>query len=207
VLLEAAALTFHTEVTPKTTYEDGTMVQVDFGTEARQLPGRIIWMSFAGLGADQHEAIKNGFMKFLLCHFHVLLGAMAGHVCDKGSEEWRTMTGQIEWDVCDSPLLTQGIDDPRAVPFEPIIEPLIRAFLSTATSEVHWGDVFFGFLNGKQIALEVALDGSPWPEAIQVLTNWDWTPGPGYASGRYFFVALPKRQCGQRASRQTDDIP
>jgi hypothetical protein len=192
VLLEDTDLTFHTDATPKSTYEDSIMVQVDFGTESSQLQGRLIWTSFAGLGADQNEAIKNGFMKFLLCPFHVLLGALAGHVCDEGSEEWRTVTGQIEWDVCDSPLLTQGIDDPRVVPFEPLIEPLIRAFLKTADPIVHWGDVFFGFLNGKQIALEVTLDGSPWADGTEALANWDWRPGDGYASGRYFFMALPK---------------
>lgn len=194
VVVHEGALTFHTQTTSKSTRDDRVLLQLDFGAEAPQFPGRIIWTSFAGSGADEKAATAQGFAKFLLGPFHVLLAALAGHVCGGASEEWRTLTGRIEWEVCDSPLVTMGIADPGAVPIKPIIERLITSLISAAEPAVHWGDIFFAFLNREQNALDVRLDGERWREGTEALANWNWVPADdGYASGRYFFLAQPKR--------------
>jgi hypothetical protein len=194
VVVQDGRLTFHTQTTPKPMQGDRVLLQLDFGAEAPQLQGRIIWTSFAGLGADEKAAAGQGLVKFLIGPFHVLLAALAGHACAGGSEEWRIFTGRTAWDVCDSPLVTMGIADPRAVPLNPVVERLMTSFASAAEPVVHWGDIFFAFLNRELSTLDVRLDGQPWPEAAEALSNWDWAPPEdGYASGRYFFLAQPKR--------------
>jgi len=194
VVVHGGVLTFHTRTASKSTRDDRVLLQLDFGAEAPQLQGRIIWTSFAGLGADEKAATAHGFVRFLLGPFHVLLAALAGHVCDGASEEWRTLTGRIEWEVCESPLVTMGIADPGAVPIKPVIERLMTSFVSVAEPGVHWGEIFFAFLNRERSALDVTLDGKPWPEGTDVLANWNWAPADdGYAQGRYFFLAQPKR--------------
>jgi hypothetical protein len=195
VVLQDGRLTFHTQTTPKPMDGDRVLLQLDFGVEAPQLQGRIIWTSFAGLGADEKAAAAQGLMKFLLGPFHVLLASLACHACDGASEEWRTLSGRTAWDVCDSPLVTMGIADPNAVPLKPVMEKLMTSFAGAAEPVVHWGDIFLAFLNRKPNGLDVRLDGEPWPEAAEALANWDWTPpDDGYASVRYFFLAQPKRR-------------
>ncbi len=194
VVIQDGRLIFHAQTTPKPMNGDRVLLQLDFGAEAPQLQGRIIWTSFAGLGADEKAAAGQGLVKFLLGPFHVLLAALAGHACDRASEEWRTLTGRTAWEVCNSPLVTMGIADPRAVPLKPVMEKLMTSFAGTAEPVVHWGDIFFAFLNRELSTLDVRLDGKPWPEAAEALSNWDWAPAEdGYASGRYFFLAQPKR--------------
>jgi hypothetical protein len=191
-------LTFHTRTTPKSMHGDGVLLQLNFGAEAPLLQERIIWTSFGGFGADEKAATAQGFVRFMLGPFHVLLAALAGHVCDRATEEWRTLTGRIAWDVCDSSLVTMGIADPSAVPMKPVVERLMTSFAGVAEPGIHWGDIFFAFLNREQNALDVRLDGEPWPEGAKVFANWDWAPiEDGYASGRYFFLAQPKRLTGK----------
>lgn len=198
VVVHEGRLTFHTQTTPKSTHGDGVLLQLDFGAEAPQLRGRIIWISFAGFGADEKAATAQGFVRFMMGAFHVLLAALAGHVCDRGSEEWRTLTGRIEWDVCDSPLVTLGISNPRAVPIKPVVDRLMTSFAAVAEPGVHWGDIVFTFLNRERNALDVRLDSEPWLEGAEVLANWDWAPADdGFAAGRYFFLAQPKRLTGK----------
>jgi hypothetical protein len=87
-------------------------------------------------------------------------------------------------------LITQGFDDPSAVPFDPVQSELDRAFVGLSLSGVHWVEAFFAFLDGKRNALDVQLDGNPWPEGNRIVERWDFHPGGRYHSGRYFFVAL-----------------
>jgi hypothetical protein len=194
VVVQDGRLTFHTRTTPKPMRGDRVLLQLDFGAEAPQLQGRMLWTSFAGLGAEEKAATAHGLMRFLLGPLHVLLAALAGYACAGASEEWRTLSGRIAWDVCDSPLLTMGIADPSAVPLKPVMDKLMASFAATAEPVVHWGDIFFAFLNRERSTVDVRLDGEPWPEAAEALLNWDWAPAEdGYASGRYFFLAQPKR--------------
>jgi len=167
-------------------------MQVAFATEATALGGRTIWNVFAGVGADEEAATKNGFMKFLLGPFHVLLSALGEHVCAQGSEQWRELSGAdgSKLRICDSPLITQGFDDPAAVPFDSVCRDLETAFTGLALTGVHWVEAFFAFLNGERTALDVQLDGNPWPEGNRIVENWDFQPSGGYRSGRYFFIAL-----------------
>ncbi|QGZ96693.1 DUF6348 family protein [Terricaulis silvestris] len=195
LVLQDAPMAFRTDVQKSAVHPNSVVMQVAFATEAAALDGRVIWNVFAGVGENEGAAIKNGFMKFLLGPFHVLVSALGGHVCSKGSEEWRELCneGGSKWSICDSPLITQGFDNPASVPFGAVQTALENAFTTLSPSGVHWVEAFFAFLNGKRTALDVQLDGNAWPEGTQIVEGWDFQPGPGYKSGRYFFIALSAR--------------
>jgi hypothetical protein len=89
-------------------------------------------------------------------------------------------------------LVTQGIVDPSVVPIYPLVESLLESCFRVVAPGIHWGEIFFAFLNGERSGLDATLDNAPWPEGMELLANWDWAPGEGYASGRYFFFARTK---------------
>lgn len=192
LVLQDAQMSFRTDVQKSTVHPNSVVMQVAFATEAPALDGRVLWNAFAGVGSDEDAAIKNGFAKFLLGPFHVLLSALGDHVCPQGSEEWRELSGENgrKWRICDSPLLTQGFDDPTSVPFASVRAELEKAFMDLAPSGVHWVEAFFAFLNGERSASDVQFDGDAWPEGIRIVESWDFQPASGYKSGRYFFIAL-----------------
>lgn len=192
LVLQDAPMSFRGDVQKHTTHPNSVVMQVAFATEAPALDGRTVWNVFAGVGADELAATQNGFTKFLLGPFHVLLSALGDHVCEQGSEEWREFSGAdgSKWRICDSPLITQGFDDPAAVPFGSVQSELDRAFVALSLTGVHWVEAFFAFLNGERNALDVQIDGSPWPEGNRIVERWEFQPSGGYQSGRYFFVAL-----------------
>ena len=92
VIVLDGALSFHARATPKSTNNGGVLIQLDFGAEAPQLQGRTIWTSFAGFGADEETATAQGFTRFMMGPFHVMLAVLAGHVCDGAREEWRFLS-------------------------------------------------------------------------------------------------------------------
>lgn len=108
------------------------------------------------------------------------------------NEQWRELSSKdgSNWRICDSPLVTQGFDDPGTVPFDYVQSELERAFVGLSLTGVHWVEAFFAFLNGERNALDVQLDGNPWPEGNRIVECWDFQPAGGYQSGRYFFLAL-----------------
>lgn len=69
-----------------------------------------------------------------------------------------------------------------------VLEPL--DFDNEFDEALDWVEAFFGFLNGERTALDVQLDGNPWPEGNLIVERWGFQPSGGYQSGRYFFVAL-----------------
>jgi hypothetical protein len=192
LVLQDAPMSFRGDVQKRATHSNTVMMQVAFATEAAALNGRVIWNVFAGVGANEDEALTNAFMKFLLGPFHVLLSALGNHICAQGTEQWRELTDASgsKWRICDSPLITQGFDDPAAVPFDPLQSELERAFVGLSLAGVHWVEAFFAFLNGERNALDVQLDGKPWAEGNHIVERWDFQPSGGYQSGRCFFVAL-----------------
>lgn len=191
LVLQDAPLVFRADVQKSATHPNSIVMQVAFSTEAPALDGRVIWNVFAGVGADEDSAIKDGFMKFLLGPFHVLLSALGNHVCAQGNEQWHDLSGNDgrQWRICDSPLITQGFDDPSAVPFGSVQSELENAFVGLSLTGVHWVEAFFAFLDGKQNTLDVQLDGNPWPEGNRIIASWDFQSRGGYQSGRYFFIA------------------
>jgi hypothetical protein len=192
LVLQDAPMSFRGEVQKHTTHPNSVVMQVAFATEAAALDGRVIWNVFAGVGANEDDAIRNAFMKFLLGPFHVLLSALGNHVCAQGSEQWRELSGAngSKWRVCDSPLITQGFENPAAVPFDIVQAQLDRAFADQSLMGVHWVEAFFAFLDGERNALDVQLDGDPWPEGNRIVERWEFQASGRYQSGRYFFVAL-----------------
>lgn len=195
LVLQDAPMTLRGDVQKRTTHPNTVVMQIAFATEAAALGGRTIWNVFAGVGLDEDAATKNGFMKFLLGPFHVLLSALGDHICPQGTEQWRELSGSdgSSWRICDSPLITQGFKDPASVPFDSVQSELDKAFTGLALPGVHWVEAFFAFLNGERNALDVQLDGKPWPEGNRIVEKWDFQPGgSGYRSGRYFFIALSR---------------
>ena len=192
LVLQDAPMTFRGDVQQHTKHPNSMVMQVAFATETPALDGRVIWNVFAGVGENEVAAVKNGFTKFLLGPFHVLLSALGNHDCAQGNEQWHEAAdaGGGKWRICDSPLITQGFDDPTAVPFYSVQSELEKAFIGLSLTGVHWVEAFFAFLNGERTALDVQLDGNPWPEGNAIVERWDFQSSGGYQTGRYFFVAL-----------------
>ena len=193
VTLAGESVHFYARVALRPSNPGRAVALIEFCIAAPQLEGRLLKTVFAGMGEDRDAAIGNAFTKFLLCPFHVLLSALTGHTCDAGSEEWHTVPGQIPWDICTSPLLTQGITA-GTVPMTSLKEELVALLLEGAEPEMHWADVFFAMEDGEQISRDVRRDGAPWPEGDELIANWDWAPSQGFVSGRYFFIARPQQK-------------
>jgi hypothetical protein len=174
------------------------MIQLNIGTAAPMLDGRTIWESFAGVGEDRRAAEANALGKFLSCQFHVILSALAGHRCEDDVAQWEIWKGaRGAWRMCNSPLLLIGID-PAKISFDGFYEHLKREFQARATPGLHWGSVFFAFLNGTLTGNDVQLDGAPWAGAASAIGELAFDLPAGYFSGRYFFLALADGEAEQR---------
>lgn len=192
VTLAGGSIHFFTRIARRPSNPGCAVALIEICVDAPQLDDRLLQTVFAGMGEDHDAAIGNAFTKFLLCPFHVLLSTLTGHTCDAGSEEWHTVPGQNPWDICTSPLLTQG-NSAGTVPMTSLKEKLVALLLDGAEPEMHWADVFFAMEDGEQISRDVRRDNAPWPEGDEVVANWDWAPSQGFFSGRYFFMARPQR--------------
>lgn len=194
VAIDSAGLLFLCNEGQAMQHPNTLIIQVSIGTRAPLLGGRTLWTTFAGVGPDVDAAVLNGFEKFLLCPFHVILSALGGHLCDRDYEEWRTHvapSGEV-WRICDSPLLTQGATAPERVPFSQIQDGIVQAVLRAAPLDVHWVEAFYAYLDGQRRAIDVQFDGEPWAEGAAILSDWAYAPTDGYESGRYFFIAIPQ---------------
>jgi hypothetical protein len=190
VALPDSGLVFMVRVQPAPQRSDSTIVQLDVGSHAPILGRRIVWNSFAGVGASRTVAAQNAFSKFVFGPFHALLGALGNHRCGSDGTEWLDWCGSSgSWRVCASPLLIQG--DASSVGYSTFSNQLREVFVSDVSPGLHWCDVFFASLNGSLSAAEVRLDNSPWPRASELLASWHVSPKQGYRSGRHFLVALP----------------
>jgi hypothetical protein len=190
VVVRDSGLVFMVRVQPAPPRSDSTIIQLDVGSHAPILGQRIVWNSFAGIGASRTVAERNAFSKFVFGPFHALLGALGNHPCGSDGTEWLNWRGSSgSWRVCASPLLIQG--NASSVGYATFTDQLREAFVSDVPPGLHWCDVFFASLNGSLSAAEVRLDNSPWPRASELLASWHVSPKQGYRSGRHFLVALP----------------
>lgn len=190
VALPDCGLVFMARVQEAPPRSDSTIIQLDVGSHAPILGQRIVWNSFAGVGASRTEAERNAFGKFVLGPMHTLLVTLGNHRCPSDATEWLDWRGSSgSWRVCTSPLLIQG--DASSVGYSTFTDRLREMFVSDVSPGLHWCDVFFASHNGSLSGAEVRLDNSAWPRASELLASWRVSPKQGYSSGRHFFVALP----------------
>jgi hypothetical protein len=173
---------------------DGVLLQLNVKTGAPLLGGRVIQQSFAGLGDDRESAEKNAFGKFLLTSFHVVLSGLASHSCEQDGTEWSVWSGgELQWRICDSPLIVQG-GDPTTVGYSSFRDRLQALFVKQASREIHWCETFFASLNGSLVGTDIRLDNEPWPAAHEEMEAWHVAPAEGYRLCRHFFLAIPNQK-------------
>lgn len=195
VLLPEHDIRLYTVVDQQAQRGDTWIAQTSFAVQAPLLGDRVLWQQFAGFGTSEIEAEKDGFSKFLVGPFHVVLSALAGHSCEVDTwETWRGASG--DWAVSESPLITHNAPDPTAVPYAEVLEGLQHAFLKSSTSadrRPHWIDVFVAFLDDATDTAQVLLDGEPWDDGQMIVDAWRYQPGTGgYQSVRHFLIAMPE---------------
>ena len=190
-LTDGSDLCFEPRVFDGPPNERAKIIQLDIVVHSPRIPHRYIVESMAGIGADQAEAEREAFGKFLMGSFHVLLTALADHTCDSNPAEWLAWkNGSVSWRICDGPLLFHNTAATKTA-YPEFIQQLKNLFLASVSRDVHWVRVFLGSFHGKQTGGEVLLDNEPWPEAVALLNSQPWDFPQEYRSMRHFFIALP----------------
>lgn len=183
-------VTFEPRVFDGPPNERARIIQLDIVVRSPRIAPRCIVESMAGIGADQVEAERVAFGKFLMGPFHVLLTALADHTCESNPADWLVWQNSASsWRICDGPLIIQGGTSSTA--YSAFIGELEKLFLTAASRDVHWVRIFVGSFQGQQAGADALLDNEPWPEALALLNRWEWDFPQEYRALRHFFIALP----------------
>lgn len=161
-----------------------------------RLGGQPIVETFAGFADTREQAVLLAFEKFLRGVFHVVVEALADHVCGRMQadvEHWRH--GDAAWKVFVGPMVTHGSQERLAVDayrrFFPRLEDLFR---TSASPGSHFVRCFAAGLDGKLTGAEVLLNNETWPQGEGLFREHDWNWGEGFQSVRQVFLALPETQ-------------
>lgn len=157
------------------------------------MPVQPIAEAFVGLGDTRGEAIVNAFEKFLRGTFHVVIEALADHVCDQMQAEvefWRRP--DASWKVYAGPVITYSAGQSTLrSEFPKFSQGLEHLFSTTVSPGSHFVRVFIASHAGAVIGREVLLDNETWTQGEELLAAQDWQCGEEYQSLREVVLALP----------------
>jgi hypothetical protein len=167
---------------------------VEFYARSSRLGSRELVETFSGLGNSAETAIRNGFGKFLMSTFHVLIEALLDHQCDQPQaeiEHWGA--GERSWTAYVGPTLVQhGGESSLQAVYGPWVDSMKAMFESRAPAGPHWLRVFICSHDGEIVGGEVMLDNEPWDEAYASLRKQEWQCGADYQSLRHFILLVPR---------------
>jgi hypothetical protein len=171
---------------------NNSFLRLDINVNSPLIAGRTLIESFAALGSNEEEAIRQAWGKFCRASLHVLLEVFVG---DKKGEDqieleiWEN--GGARWRVCLGPLLVLGYGNqpPPAVMCGELIDQLREALLPKATREYHWLRFYYMRKDNSCLGSECLLDNESWSQGESLVNQWKWPDG--FYSIRLFLILRP----------------
>ena len=159
-------------------------------------PGAEIFENVVGLGATREAAMADAIGCFAHMILHVLLRAFIDPTEPAGTMTVTPISvhGRAV-ELVTGPFMTRG-PAPREAALAALLRSLQRAVVQhVPDAGMHAVRLFYAQRDRAPVgALEVALDGRPWPEAARLIPADQLPSADGYASARIF--AITGETCG-----------
>lgn len=186
IYIPKSGANFSAEIFHKATHPDTIIVQLDVRATAPQLSNRLLIESCAGWAADEDQAGKTAFSKFMQASLHVLLATLVAPELGSDQVEWEDWTvGQKTFKACLGPVTFIGAF-PEGFTCGDLIDSVRDALVPRLSGEVHWLRLFYSSMGGRTI--EALLDNNDWPEGRAILDVWNWPKGE--YSARVFLMVV-----------------
>jgi len=164
------------------------LTQLDVRVESKGLGRRLLVESFAGMGCDESEALKDAFVTFLKASLHVLLATLVDSRHGSYQADWDSWNlRERTWRVCLGPIVQHG-SPMVTVEYSRLLDRL-KDELPPLSDEPHWLRVFFMKNGRNKVAAEALLDNTYWVEGRQIADAWDWPDGNFRV--RHFLMMTP----------------
>lgn len=184
-----------------------TFVNVQLDILVELLDRRVLIESFAGIGNNQEEAIKNSVQNFLYNSLHVLLYAFFDLKDEQPTEEnWRI--NNKDWKAIIGGFGVKKLEDISIQVPESVFstfESLIKR--QKLNDDIHWFRLFYAQQNNQILDCETLFDNEIWEEANKELAKLNWEKFEPYYSVRNFLI-LKNESYGKlkKFSEITDSI-
>ncbi|QDE39791.1 hypothetical protein FIV34_11525 [Luteibacter pinisoli] len=156
-----------------------------------------VFSSMFGHGDSREKAITNSFVKTMIGPLHVMLEALANHVCDPPRttlETWVAATAS--WNVFEGQVVTEeseGWTHSLTSTYREHGWPALRRMFEATQGRGHHSiSVTLASFNSEVSGIDILLDDEPWVEAVEHFQTLPWQTGAGYESARHFAIALDK---------------
>lgn len=169
-------------------YSTNVLTQLDVLVESQKLGKRLLRESFAGVGCDESEALKDAFVMFLKAVLHVLLATLVDYGHSTHQTEWDSWSlRERAWRVCLGPIVQHG-SPMVTVEYSRLLDRL-KDELPPLSDEPHWLRVFFMKNDSNKLTAEALLDNAYWAEGQQIVYHWKWPDGNFRV--RHFLMMTP----------------
>lgn len=158
------------------------LYQLDVGIEI--FPGWTVVESFAGIGDDADEALKDAFDAFMRGSLHVMLTAFFGFSKDE-------QVACMEWEIANTlRRVTLGNAIFRGTPPAGTIDRFSQLEVLLKSSPLpkgtHWVRIYYAQIDNQALSCDALLDNEAWPELQEALTHFAWPVAADFYSIRLF---------------------
>lgn len=204
ILLGVGALSTHCQVLEHRNYGDAHAVMLGVNISPCGDHGAVIHESLIELGETPEHAVLEAVHKLVEGVFAPIRELYEPGTGDPQMRRFKLLSQDVDtgqrtrWEVIAGPQQIAGdhplelFDQLAAHPPFLVIQNPLTAYLADA--RLHWLRLFLCRRMDGSVIGECKLDGVSWPEALGVLSTFQWPAVPGYLAFRQFIILKPVKE-------------